>query len=484
MNSNKITNVATPGSATDAANKSYVDSALTSGSIVNNPTVADAANGNANYRVLFTTATSGRATLNHDAQLTYNPSSDILYAGTFSGNATTSTTAGYAASTTYAERSIGNKFTINGGAGYTNDISANTMLQIKDQGWGYGARIALCNWQGHNFTIGSDHSSGNSYVWTEQSGYIRFGTNNIERMRITEGGQVGIGTTAPEAGLHVAKTKNTALTGTVDYYNADISTTGTFGQNWTSGGTYPMGIISEGDIWIKSTYIWISSDKRIKKNIRDIHGNNALSQLRKIQPKIYNYIDFTNGNRDIYGFIAQDVEDIITSSSKIVKDYIPNFYCKGDIFIIEQANHIYEISTETEFKFEKVLDNSGNEISNYHIKLYDEKNNEYICTVIHRTDGNTIRVKCDKEYKFSTTEKYKNTVFIYGQEVHDFHNLDKNSIFTVATAALQEVDRQQQADKARIAELENQVSTLEATVATQQSIINDILERLKALEKA
>jgi len=36
---------------------------------------------------------------------------------------------------------------------------------------------------------------------------------------------------------------------------------------------------------------------------------------------------------------------------------------------------------------------------------------------------------------------------------------------------------QQQADKARIAELE-------ATVAAQQSLINNILERLKTLEKA
>jgi hypothetical protein len=51
--------------------------------------------------------------------------------------------------------------------------------------------------------------------------------------------------------------------------------------------------------------------------------------------------------------------------------------------------------------------------------------------------------------------------------------------YWIATAALQEVDRQQQADKVRIAELENQVSNLEANVAAQQSLINDILERLK-----
>ena len=91
--------------------------------------------------------------------------------------------------------------------------------------------------------------------------------------------------------------------------------------------------------------------------------------------------------------------------------------------------------------------------------------------MIHRNDTKTIRVKCDNEFIFSTIEEYKNTVFVYGQEVNDFYNLDKNAIFTVATAALQEVDHQQQADKARIAELE-------ATVASQQSLIHDILERL------
>ena len=123
-----------------------------------------------------------------------------------------------------------------------------------------------------------------------------------------------------------------------------------------------------------------------------------------------------------------------------------------------------------------------NEISNYKIKLYDEKNKEYICTVIDRNDAKTIRVKCDEEYIFSTINEYKNAVFIYGQEVNDLYNLDKNAIFTVATAALQEVDREQQADKVRIAELENQVSNLTATVESQQSLINDILERLKTLE--
>ena len=238
------------------------------------------------------------------------------------------------------------------------------------------------------------------------------------------------------------------------------------------GGGTSYSLVTSGNVWFQGVYIWFTSDKRIKKNVREINGNTALSQLRKLRPTIYNNIDSTKGINNVYGFVAQEVKDVILdSTTSNSKDYVPNFYCKGYIYTIDASNHIYEITSENEFRFEKVLDASGNEITNYKIKLYDETNKDYVCVVLHRIDEKTIRVKCEKEYIFSTVEEYKHKVFIYGQEVHDFHNLDKNAIFTVGTAALKELDREQQSDKARIAELE-------ATVATQQSLINDILERL------
>jgi hypothetical protein len=214
----------------------------------------------------------------------------------------------------------------------------------------------------------------------------------------------------------------------------------------------------------------------MKKNIKDVDGNTALLQIRKIRPKTYNYIDYNKGNGNIYGFIAQDVKDVILDSTTWSKDYIPNFFCQGSIHSLDTSNNIYEISSDNDLSFQMVIDNSVNEVTDYKIKIYDDKNNEYICSVIQINSQKNIVVKLGKEYKFSNDEEHKNKVFIYGQEVNDFLSIEKETIYTVATAALQEVDRQQQADKARIAELET-------TVATQQSLINDILERLKALEK-
>jgi hypothetical protein len=295
------------------------------------------------------------------------------------------------------------------------------------------------------------------------------------------GSRIGIGISnanTPEAPLHVGTYTAVGVPNSTYLRGSDA-----YLVRYSNSSNNPgISIIAQNDILIRGGYLWVVSDKRIKKNIRDINGATALSQIRQIQPKIYNNIDITKGRGDVYGFIAQDIEDVITNASSKIPDYIPNFYCKGDIVTIDQTNHIYEITSENELKYEKVLDASGNETTNYKIKLYDDTNKPYICELLHRIDENTIRVKCEKEYIFSTVEEYKNKVFIYGQEVHDFHNLDKNAIFTVATAALQEVDREQQADKARIAELESTVASLESTVATQQSLINDILERLKTLE--
>ena len=59
-------------------------------------------------------------------------------------------------------------------------------------------------------------------------------------------------------------------------------------------------------------------------------------------------------------------------------------------------------------------------------------------------------------------------VFFYGKKVNDFHTLTKNAIWTVATAALQEVDRIQQRHEQEIQELKSQNQLL--------------LQRLEALE--
>ena len=67
-------------------------------------------------------------------------------------------------------------------------------------------------------------------------------------------------------------------------------------------------------------------------------------------------------------------------------------------------------------------------------------------------------------------EDYLNSgIFVYGQEVNNFNTLQKSYIWTVATAALQEVDRQLQSEKLKNIELSNKVDVLINSNSLQDS---------------
>ena len=207
-NTGRIINLVNPSNNQDAATKayvdgrtssiastSYVDTSLTSGSQTNNPNVSDSGNVSANYRVLFSNTSSGRATLLTDGDLYYNPNANILYSSTFQGNlsgtanyANSAGSASSATSATYANRADGRQFFINGGSGYGNQSpSYDSMFDILDQGWGYGARMRLRTYAGNGLTLGA-HANGESYLWNEQSYNIGFGTSGTRRMTLTSGG--------------------------------------------------------------------------------------------------------------------------------------------------------------------------------------------------------------------------------------------------------------------------------------------------------
>ena len=80
--------------------------------------------------------------------------------------------------------------------------------------------------------------------------------------------------------------------------------------------------------------------------------------------------------------------------------------------------------------------------------------------------------------------KSETRVWVFGEEVNDFHHLDKNAIFTIATAALHEVDRQQQADKARIVELETQLQSEKSKIATMELLVASLVTRVGDLERS
>ena len=97
------------------------------------------------------------------------------------------------------------------------------------------------------------------------------------------------------------------------------------------------------------------------------------------------------------------------------------------------------------------------------LKIFLDKDEKRIVNIKEIVSATQLKVETD--------ESLPEEIFIYGQEVDNVHTIIKDKIFTTGISALQEVDRQQQADKAKIASLETQVSTLETQLA-------DVLQRL------
>ena len=80
--------------------------------------------------------------------------------------------------------------------------------------------------------------------------------------------------------------------------------------------------------------------------------------------------------------------------------------------------------------------------------------------------------------------QHENQVFVYGEEVYDFHYLKKEMIIPITVGAIQEVDRQLTAEKAKTATLETDLAAEKTKVASLQSQLAAIESRLSALESA
>jgi hypothetical protein len=252
-------------------------------------------------------------------------------------------------------------------------------------------------------------------------------------------GNVGIGCNAPPYKLTV-KPDATTTGGSMTYFVKDSTNIST-----ATLGTISITIYAEG--YIVANGIGAVSDTRIKENIQDVQDDVALQRLRLIQPKTYTYKDtITRGNNTVYGFIAQQIREVLPYATNLIKEVVPDIYQLGD--------RVEDIVTlrESTFSFNE---SSGN------VKFIQKNGGEKTIPVEY-ISSNQLRIKNLSELNDTESE-----IFVYGREVNDFHTLNKDAIFTVNVAATQELDRQLQAAKVQIASLETRLALLESQFASQ-----------------
>jgi hypothetical protein len=260
-------------------------------------------------------------------------------------------------------------------------------------------------------------------------------------------GNVGIGTGAPVAKLHVSG--GTPYGGTSG--NASPSSpyywfSGTMGQNtipnnpiWGSGRT--LSIRASNDVW--ANLFVASSDLRIKDVVRVSDGLEDLESIKMIQVTDYRYKDMvTNGDQIHKKLIAQNVKEAIPGAVTVSSDFIPNIYQ-----LSEEVNHSDGLTTIkiNDLKDLKVGDR---------VKLIpeDEQTPIHVEILSVDNDASSFTFKSDVEH-----EKF----FVYGTEISDFQMVDYDSVFSMHISATQQLCKIVDEKDAQIKKLEDRLSKIE-----------------------
>jgi len=302
------------------------------------------------------------------------------------------------------------------------------------------ARIESCN------NAGAVDNSSDLRFFT-RGDYITF----TEKMRIDRNGYVGIGITNPAFPLHVTPYfVNANITTGYWFYNNTVGASNTLVSAAVTNTPTPwVSIKADHYIWANDGFI-ASSDSRIKTNITDINDASALSMLRLIKPRMFSYVDTVKkGSTPVYGFIAQEVNEIMPYSVvNNTTDFIPNIYEIGEI-----SSDGYKVT---------LFNKSTNDISlNYSpliMKFYDKSNKTIEKEIDQIIDTNNFTVKV----AFNNDDMSGNQIFVYGQQVNDFNALNKEDIYTVTTAAVQDIDRIVQSQQQTIQTQQTQIQVLES----------------------
>jgi len=208
----------------------------------------------------------------------------------------------------------------------------------------YNSGSVYQRWQNSNtgtggsdgYQIGID-SSGNAFNWQYENLYLAFATNNTERMRITSAGNVGIGTSSPNAKLQINVGGSGGSVINFDGYNAfgwsdsdHLNIGGITSSQWQvlkmyTGGSERARITSGGEVYIAGTTdqgaynlqcngtgVWGAgayvngSDARIKEDVAPI--DSGLDVVEKLNPVTYRYKEDWSKDQSVQtGFIAQEL---------------------------------------------------------------------------------------------------------------------------------------------------------------------------------
>jgi hypothetical protein len=220
-----------------------------------------------------------------------------------------------------------------------------------------------------------------------------------------------------------------------------------------SGVTIPiLSTIFQGNTVCNGIFYFATvSDIRIKNDINDINSSYAMDLINKIKPKFFKYIDYIEkGHNDNYGFIAQEIKELLPEAISYRKEYIPNVFKLFDI-----NKNIINTNEDLRDKLN----------INDDIQIIDINNKKQVVKILEITSS---YIKIDKSLECDK-------IFVYGKKVDDFHVLNKEYIFTLNISATQELHKKLEIQEKRIQELDKLLEEEDRKLREQEEKIEFLL---------
>jgi hypothetical protein len=255
--------------------------------------------------------------------------------------------------------------TANAAAGNANSLFGMASLVTHDGSgatYGYYADVNKSASQAGSlyglYVISDNDGTGNSYLMyansvgsttgTEYGVYVTGEDQN------SFSGKLGIGTTTPEAELHVRHTNGfpnhgIRITDTFNSADVDLYVSATDGALWLGLGGSHLGTFSA----TTGAYTTVS-DRRMKRDIESV--GTVLDKVLKLNPVQYYFTTEKNPANKNLGFIAQDVQSIFPSlvSHSKEDDRFSLDYTGFGVIAIKAIQEQNEVITEQKSEIEKL----------------------------------------------------------------------------------------------------------------------------------
>lgn len=184
-----------------------------------------------------------------------------------------------------------------------------------------------------------------------------------------------------------------------------------------------------------------TSDRRIKTDLSIGNSTEDLALINKLEVTSYRFIDsIQKGDMHTTGFIAQQVKEVMPEAVSITSNYIPNIYAMSENFEALE-NGSYKLRLAKAYKLQ-----AGDKV-----KVFTKDAHELEVNAI--VDDKTVIVS-------GKLPDNVEQVFVYGQQVDDFHSVDYNQIFSTGISAIQELSKQVETLKAENAGYKADISLI------------------------